>query len=50
MIRLARSYPSHDAYPLDARFRPDIPVGKKGWGAKGDLDLDLSKRLAKDKG
>jgi len=31
------------------RFRPDIPAGKKGWGAKGDLDLGLIGRLAKEK-
>jgi hypothetical protein len=29
------------AYPLDEQFRPDIPGGKRGWGAKGDLDLGL---------
>jgi hypothetical protein len=28
--------------------RPDIPAGKKGWGARGDLDLGLIGRLAKD--
>ncbi len=27
------------AYSLYESFRPDIPSGKKGWGAKGDLDL-----------
>src|ERR1019366_4826341 len=32
---------AHDAYPLYERFRPEIPAGKKGWGAKGDLDLAL---------
>jgi hypothetical protein len=37
------------AYPLYERFRPDIPAGKKGWGAKGDLDLGLIGRLAKEK-
>jgi hypothetical protein len=33
--KLAKAYkPSelaHDAYPLNERFRPDIPAGKKGW-------------------
>jgi hypothetical protein len=29
----------------DQRF----PEGKKGWSAKGDLDLDLILRLAKEK-
>ena len=27
------------AYSLYESFRPEIPLGKKGWGAKGDLDL-----------
>ena len=35
------------AYPLYERFRPGIPAGKKGWGAKGDLDLALIRRLAR---
>jgi hypothetical protein len=39
---------AHDAYRLYERFRPDIPAGKKGWGAKGDLDLGLIGRLAKE--
>jgi len=39
---------AHDAYPLSERFRPDIPAGVKGWGAKGDLDLGLIGRLAKE--
>jgi hypothetical protein len=51
--KLAKAYkPSelaHDAYPLYERFRPGIPAGKKGWGAKGDLDLGLIGRLAKEK-
>jgi hypothetical protein len=29
------------AYRLYERFRPDIPRGVKGWGAKGELDLGL---------
>jgi hypothetical protein len=51
--KLAKAYkPSelaHDAYPLYERFRPDIPAGKKGWGAKGDLDLGSIEKLAKEK-
>jgi hypothetical protein len=35
------------AYHLYEKFRPDIPEGKKGWGAKGELDLDLIRSLAK---
>jgi hypothetical protein len=36
----------HDAYALYERFRPAIPEGTKGWGAKGELDLDLVRKLA----
>ncbi len=39
----------HDAYSLYERFRPEIPADKKGWGAKGNLDLGLIERLAKAK-
>ncbi len=51
MAKLAKSYsPSeiaHEAYPLYERFRPPAPEGKKGWGAKGLLDLELLGRLKK---
>lgn len=36
-----------EAYPLYEKFRPDIPEGKKGWGAEGELDLDYIRSLAK---
>ena len=53
MPTLAKAYRpqelAHDAYRLYERFRPDIPEGKKGWGAKGDLDLGLIGRLAKER-
>ena len=53
MQRLAKAYKpqelAHDAYRLYERFRPAIPEGLKGWGAKGDLDLGLIRRLAKEK-
>jgi len=53
MEKLAKAYRpkelAHDACRLYERFRPDIPEGKKGWGAKGDLDLGLIGRLAKEK-
>jgi len=39
----------HGAYPLYERFRPAIPEGTKGWGAKGALDLDLIRNLASEK-
>ncbi len=35
------------AYSLYERFRPAVPAGIKGWGAKGDLDLKLIRSLAK---
>ncbi|HEX6034167.1 MAG TPA: hypothetical protein VFY83_07010 [Anaerolineales bacterium] len=35
------------AYTLYEKFRPEIPEGKKGWGAKGELDLDYVRSLAK---
>jgi hypothetical protein len=38
---LARS-----AYSLYERFRPDVPEGRAGWGAKGTLDLARVRRLA----
>ena len=51
--KVARAYKpqelAHDAYRLYERFRPDIPAGKKGWGARGELDLGLIGRLAKEK-
>jgi hypothetical protein len=34
------------AYSLYEQFRPSIPPGKRGWGAKGKLDLDLIRSLA----
>ncbi len=34
-----------EAYPLYEEFRPAIPPGKRGWGAKGDLDLNLIRSL-----
>jgi len=34
------------AYELYEAFRPRIPSGVRGWGAAGDLDLTLIRRLA----
>ena len=49
--KLAKAYRpkelSHEAYPLYEQFRPKIPGGKRGWGAKGDLDLGLIAKLAR---
>jgi hypothetical protein len=48
---LAKAYTPREldtrAYALYEKFRPEIPEGKKGWGAKGDLDLDYVRSLAK---
>ena len=33
------------ANKLYEKFRPAIPAGKRGWGAKGELDLDLLESL-----
>lgn len=35
------------AFALYEKFRPAIPEGKKGWGAKGELDLEYIRSLAK---
>ena len=37
------------AYALYEQFRPDIPEGKKGWGAAGSLDLDHVRSLAEER-
>jgi len=34
------------SFALYAQFRPQIPEGVKGWGAKGELDPDLIRSLA----
>ena len=50
MQELARSRSptrlASDAYPLYEAFRPEIPSGKKGWGAAGRLSLDKIRSLA----
>jgi len=51
MEMLAKAYTPKQleskAYDLYEKFRPEIPEGKKGWGAKGELDLDYIRSLAK---
>ena len=53
MQRLAKSYKPEKladiAFRLYERFRPSIPEGVKGWGAKGDLDVGLIENLATKK-
>lgn len=50
MRKLAKSLPpsqlARKAYALYEKFRPEIPPGKKGWGASGKLDLDLIRKMA----
>ncbi len=49
MEKLAGSYPPKDlaehAFSLYEQFRPEIPAGVRGWGAKGVLDLGAIERL-----
>jgi hypothetical protein len=51
MQELAESMPQQElaykAYLLYERFRPSIPSGQRGWGAKGELRLDLIRSLRK---
>jgi len=48
MRELAASYPPQSlakvAYELYEEFRPAIPAGTRGWGAKGELDLAKIRR------
>jgi hypothetical protein len=52
MDTLAKAYPPDQlaahAYALYEQFRPDIPEGKKGWGAAGQLDLDSIRALGEE--
>jgi hypothetical protein len=49
MTKLAKAYPSKDldgvAFGLYEKFRPSVPAGVKGWGAKGELKLATLRRL-----
>ncbi len=51
MEQLAKAYPATQlqsvAFSLYEKFRPGVPEGKKGWGAKGELNLDRIIALAK---
>ena len=40
---------SSNAFSLYERFRPSIPEGVTGWGAKGELNIDLIRSLALEK-
>lgn len=53
MIVLAKSIPkdelSERAFAVYESFRPRVPSGERGWGAKGELDLARIRALAKAK-
>ena len=40
---------AEEAYALYEAFRPEIPRGTRGWGAKGVLDLAKVRALAQEK-
>jgi hypothetical protein len=40
---------SQNAFRLYEQFRPAIPEGVRGWGAKGKLDMDRIRTLALEK-
>jgi len=50
MEELARTYPPEElgakAFSLYENFRPCIQDGVRGWGAKGELDLDCIRSLS----
>ena len=52
MRKLARAFKPIDLVAksrgLYERFRPEIPHGRRGWGAKGELNLDLIRSLSDD--
>jgi hypothetical protein len=52
--RLAGSYDPaslrREAYALYEQFRPEVAADVRGWGARGDLDLGLIRRLAQRHG
>lgn len=51
MEKIAKAFPPKKvegmAFSLYEKFRPKVPEGVKGWGAKGELDLDAIRSLAK---
>jgi hypothetical protein len=53
MIELATAFEPNElaqrGFGLYEQFRPAIPEGVGGWGAKGELDLDGIRKLAVQK-
>ncbi len=52
MERLARSFSPQElagrCFGLYEQFRPSIPEGVKGWGAKGELDVGVIEGLGEE--
>lgn len=52
MVALAGAFPKDEladrAYALYESFRPAVPAGERGWGAKGTLDLAKLRKLAEE--
>jgi hypothetical protein len=50
VLDLAKSLPpsqlAEKAYSLYKKFKPEIPLDKKGWGASRKLDLDIIRKMA----
>jgi len=53
MLDLAKAFRpeqlSKNAFSLYEEFRPAIPEGVRGWGAKGNLDIDRIRSLARER-
>lgn len=53
MEALAKAIPPRElkakAYSLYGQFTPEVSAGMQGWGAKGELDLDKIREMAKGK-
>lgn len=52
MAELAAAYPPEElqrrGFRLYEQFRPGVPAGERGWGAKGELDLTAIRALRPD--
>ena len=53
MMALAKRFKpeqlQREAFRLYEQFRPEIPEGVRGWGAKGELDLGRMSKLSMDR-
>jgi hypothetical protein len=51
MVALAKSVPKREleeqAFALYEQFRPDVPSGERGWGARGELDVARLRAMAR---